>query len=71
MNNSIPQEKEPVSGRSSMINASKVRSIIKDEGCMISPEALEEFIIRSEHLLRQAIERTKANKRTTVRPYDF
>ena len=59
------------SEKESLVIASKTRAYIKDCGCMVSPEALEEFNRRVYELLDKAIHRTKENKRTTLRPHDF
>lgn len=59
------QEKE------SLLVASKTRSYIKEQGCMVSQDALEELNRQVYRLLDEAIRRTRENKRTTLRPHDF
>ena len=54
-----------------MLVASKVKAYIKSQGCMTSGDALEALNCKVACLLSKATERTKANKRATVRPQDL
>jgi len=54
-----------------MVVASKVKAYIKSKGCMTSSDALEALNCRVACLLSCAVERTKANKRSTVKPQDL
>jgi len=54
-----------------MVVASKVKAYIKGKGCMTSGDALEALNGKVACLLDEAAERTKANKRSTVKPQDL
>lgn len=55
----------------SLIVASKAKNIIKNHGCMVAADALDELNRKVHRLIDEAVKRTKENKRSTVRPYDF
>ena len=57
--------------RESLIVASKVKAYIKSKKMMTSSDALEAISDRVYCMLDSAIERTKANRRTTVKPQDL
>ena len=54
-----------------MVVASKVKAYIKSKGCMTSGDALEALNCAVAWVLNRAVERTKANKRSTVKPQDL
>ncbi len=55
----------------SLIVASKVKAYIKSKGMMTSADALCDLSGKVCALLDAAMERTKANKRSTVKPQDL
>lgn len=57
--------------RESLLVASKVKAYIKSNECIVSADAVGELNNKIYELLDGAIKRTKDNKRSTVRPYDF
>jgi len=57
--------------RVSLIVVSKAREYIKSKGCIVSQDAIGELNNKVYELLDSAIQRTKDNKRTTLRPHDF
>jgi len=59
------KKKEP------LIVASKVKAYIKSKNMMTSSDALEAISEKVYELLDAAIARTKANKRSTVKPQDL
>ncbi len=54
-----------------MVVTSKVKAYIKEKGCMTSADAVEALNCKVAKLLDEAVERTKANKRSTVKPQDL
>ncbi len=54
-----------------MVVASKVKDYIKGKDCQTSGEILGALNEKMHALLDEAIERTKANGRATVRSYDL
>jgi hypothetical protein len=54
-----------------LLVGTKVRNYIKGKGCMMSGELLDALNCKVGCLLDAAIERTKANKRSTVKPQDL
>jgi histone H3/H4 len=54
-----------------MVVASKVKAHIKEKGCMTSGDAVEALNCAVACMLDKAVERTKANKRSTVKPQDL
>lgn len=54
-----------------LIVGSKVKAFIKSKDCMTSGEALPALNDKIYALLEDATARTKANKRSTVRPQDL
>ncbi len=54
-----------------MVVSSKVKAYIKGKGCMTSGDALAALNCKIACILSQAVERTKANKRSTVKPQDL
>ena len=57
--------------RESLIVASKAKAYIKSKGCIVSADAISELNKKVYLLLDEATQRTKDNKRTTLRPYDL
>ena len=56
--------------RESLIVASKVKGYIKSKKMMTSSDALDTISDQVYSMLDAAIARTKANRRTTVKPQD-
>ncbi|MCB1168707.1 MAG: hypothetical protein KDK25_00150 [Leptospiraceae bacterium] len=54
-----------------LVVASKTRAYIKSQGCMVSADAVEQLNKKVYELIDAAIQRTKDNKRSTLRPHDF
>jgi histone H3/H4 len=54
-----------------LIVASKTKNYIKNQGCMVSGDALEALNRKIYELIDNAVKRTRENKRTTLRPHDF
>ncbi len=57
--------------RDSLIVASKVKAYIKSKKMMTSSETLEPLSNKVYAMLDAAIDRTKANRRSTVKPQDL
>ncbi len=57
--------------RESLVVASKVKAYIKSKKMMTSSDSLEALSEKVYALLDSATERTKANRRTTVKPQDL
>ena len=57
--------------KETLIVASKTKAFIKSQGCMLSSDALDEINNKLHELLLEAVARTKANKRSTLRPHDL
>jgi len=57
--------------KESLIVASKVRAYIKSKKMMTSTDALGAISDRVYCMLDKAIERTKANRRSTIKPQDL
>jgi histone H3/H4 len=64
------KEVSPMEGEVLVI-ASKVRSYLKDKGVKMSGELVNELSDKVKSLLDSAAARTKANKRSTVKPQDL
>ena len=54
-----------------LVVASKVKAYVKKKGCMTSADAVAALNEKVYALLDEAIKRTKANKRATLRPQDL
>ncbi|MEQ8351679.1 MAG: hypothetical protein RH862_09355 [Leptospiraceae bacterium] len=54
-----------------LVVASKTRAYIKSQGCMVSADAVEQLNKKIYEIIDAAIQRTKDNKRSTLRPHDF
>lgn len=54
-----------------LVVASKVKAYIKSKGCMSGAEAVQAISDCVYCCLDKAIERTKANRRSTVKPQDL
>ena len=50
---------------------SKVKEFIKGSGCMTASDTIEALNTSISTILKQAVTRTKANNRSTVRPQDL
>lgn len=57
--------------RETLIVASKTKAFIKNQGCMVSADALDELNNKIYQLIENAVKRTKENKRSTLRSHDF
>jgi len=57
--------------KESLVVASKIKAYIKSKGMMTSADALETISDKVYCLLDKAAERTKANRRSTVKPQDL
>ena len=57
--------------REMLVVGSKVKAFVKESGCMTSGEVLPALNEKVYSLLAAAVERTKANKRSTLRPQDL
>ena len=57
--------------KENLIVASKVKEYIKSKKMMTSGDALEAINDAIYEMLDDAVERTKANKRSTVKPQDI
>jgi hypothetical protein len=57
--------------KESLVVASKIKAYIKGKGMMTSSDALEAISDRVYCMLDKAAERTKANRRSTVKPQDL
>lgn len=53
-----------------LVVASKVRAYLKSKGAMMSGELLQALDKKVHALLDAAVERTKGNKRSTVKSHD-
>ncbi len=56
--------------KDNFVVASKVKEFIKKGGCMTASDTVDAINGAVNTILKQAITRTKANKRSTVRPQD-
>jgi histone H3/H4 len=63
--------KAKCSGKEMMIVASKVRELIKSKGGLTSGELLPALNDKVHYLVGKAVERAKANKRSTVKAQDL
>ena len=54
-----------------LVVGSKVKAYIKAKGCHTSADALAALSAKVEGILDTATERTKGNKRSTVKPQDL
>ena len=71
-------KKKPAAKKSSkkapkevLVVASKVKAYVKSKGCMSSKETVEALSNYVYACLDQAVARTKANRRSTVKPQDL
>lgn len=55
----------------SFLVGTRVRSYIAAQGLKVADDAVDELGNRVREMVDEAIGRTKANKRLTVRPHDF
>lgn len=60
-----------MANKESLIVASKVKAYIKSKKMMTSADALGAISDKVYYMLDAAIARTKANRRTTVKPQDL
>ena len=58
-------------GMESLVVASKVKAYVKSKGMMSSSEMIGGLSCKVYCMLNDAIERTKANRRSTVKPQDL
>ncbi len=54
-----------------MVVTSKVKAFVKSKGGMTSADAIQALNRKVARLLEDALARTKANKRATVKPQDL
>lgn len=64
-------KKKAAKGKESLIVASKVRAYIRGKKMMTSADALGALSDKLYCLLDHACERTKANRRSTLKPQDL
>jgi len=67
----MSEEQSESTSKESLIVASKVKAYIKSKGYMTSGDAIEGLNEEVYRLIDKAVERTAANKRSTVRSTDF
>lgn len=67
----MSEEQSETTSKESLIVTSKVKAYIKSKGFMTSGDAIEGINEEIYRLIDKALERTSANKRTTVRSTDF
>lgn len=67
----VSKKKCSCEGMESLIVASKVKAYIKSKGAMTASDSLAALSCRVYCLLDKAIERTLANRRSTVKPQDL
>ena len=65
------EEKRMAKKRESLVVASKVKAYIKSKKMMTASDSLEALSEKVYCLLDKAAERTKANRRSTVKPQDL
>lgn len=58
-------------GKEVLVVASKVKAFIKSKGCMTSSDSIPAISDKIYELIETAIKRTKANRRSTVKPQDL
>ena len=58
-------------GKEVLVVASKVKAFIKSKGCMTSSDSIGALSDKIYELVEAAIKRTKANRRSTVKPQDL
>ena len=54
-----------------LVVGSKVKTYIKSKGCMTSGDTIGALSDKVQELLDRAVERTRSNKRSTVKPQDL
>jgi len=64
-------KKAAAKGKEVLVVASKVKGYIRSKGCMCSADAVQAISNCVYCCLDQAIARTKANRRSTVKPQDL
>jgi len=64
-------KKKAVKGKESLIVASKVKAYVKSKKMMTSADALGALSCKVYCMLDHACERTKANRRSTLKPQDL
>ena len=57
--------------KETLVVASKTKAYVKGKGFMVSSDALDALNEKVHGLLDNALDRTKQNKRSTLRPYDL
>ncbi|EMY71029.1 hypothetical protein EHQ96_12850 [Leptospira levettii] len=67
----MSEEQTETTSKESLIVTSKVKAYIKSKGFMTSGDAIDGINEEIYRLIDKALERTSANKRTTVRSTDF
>jgi hypothetical protein len=64
-------KKAPKAGKDVLVVASKIKGYIRSKGCMCSADAVQAVSDCVYCCLDAAIARTKANRRSTVKPQDL
>lgn len=54
-----------------LVVGSKVKAVIKSKGCMTSSDTIPALSDKIREIIDAAIKRTKANRRSTVKPQDL
>jgi len=57
--------------REALVVGSKIKNYVRENGMMASSDLLEALSDRVYHMLDDAVTRSQANKRSTVRPHDI
>lgn len=65
------KKKKAVKGKEPLVVASKVKAYVKTKKMMTSNDAVAELSNKIYAMLDVACERTKANRRSTLRPQDL
>lgn len=65
------KKKATKSNRESLVVASKVKAYIKSKGMMTSSDAIDALNGKLYGMLDEALTRTEANRRSTVKPQDL
>ena len=58
-------------GKEPLIVASKIKAYIKAKGLMTASDSLEAINVKVRTLIDEAAERTRSNRRSTVKPQDL
>lgn len=64
-------ERQDTNAPETFLVATRVRAYIASQGLKMSDEAMDELNLQVRSLVDRALQRTRANKRLTIRPQDF